>query len=95
MAIYGAGENAVIRAHEDSRLMILGGPNIGERHVDWNFVSSRKERIEQARADWRASIAGGFQNTAFSMPPGENEYIPLPGDPEAGPPKPTKDCPTS
>jgi len=95
MAVYAAGERAVIRALEDSRIMILGGADIGERHIEWNFVSSRKERIEQAKADWRASIAGGWEGTPFSMPPGENEYIPLPGDPEAGPPERTKDCPTS
>ena len=95
MAVYGAGERAVVRAHEDSRLMILGGADIGERHIEWNFVSSRKDRIEQAKADWRASIAGRFENTAFAMPPGEDEYIPLPGDPEAGPPQPSKDSPTS
>ena len=95
MAVYAAGETAVVRAHEDSRLMILGGADVGERHIEWNFVSSRKERIEQAKADWRASVDGGFENTVFSMPPGEEEYIPLPGDPEAGPPKRTQDCPTS
>jgi len=88
MAVYGAGERAVVRAHEDRA-------NVGERHIEWNFVSSRKARIEQAKADWRASIEGGFEHTAFSMPPGETEYIPLPGDPEAGPPERTKDCPTS
>jgi redox-sensitive bicupin YhaK (pirin superfamily) len=90
-----AGERFVIRALEDSRVMILGGADIGERHIEWNFVSSRKDRIEQAKADWRASIAGGWKGTPFSMPPGENEYIPLPGDPEAGPPERTKDSPTS
>lgn len=82
MAVYATGEHGVIRAQEDSRLMILGGADIGERHIEWNFVSSRKDRIEQAKADWRASIAGGWTDTPFSMPPGEHEYIPLPGDPE-------------
>ena len=95
MVVYAAGEKAVVRAQEDSRLMILGGPDVGERHVEWNFVSSRKERIEQAKAGWRDSIAAGFKDTVFALPPGEREYIPLPGDPEAGPPKRTEDCPTS
>jgi len=40
--------------------------------------------IEQAKTDWRASIANGFQNSAFSLPDGEDEYIPLPGDPDPG-----------
>lgn len=84
MAVYGAGERAVMRAHADSRVMILGGADIGPRHVEWNFVSSRKDRIELAKDDWRASIAAGFTAAAFSMPPGETEYIPLPGDPEPG-----------
>jgi redox-sensitive bicupin YhaK (pirin superfamily) len=34
--------------------MLLGGEPVGERFIEWNFVSSRKERIEQAKADWRA-----------------------------------------
>ena len=84
MAVFGAGEQAVVRAHTDSRLMILGGADIGQRHVEWNFVSSRKARIDQAKADWRAAIAAGFEGAAFAMPPGESEYIPLPGDPDPG-----------
>jgi redox-sensitive bicupin YhaK (pirin superfamily) len=96
MAVFGAGEAPVIRARADSRLMILGGANIGERHIDWNFVSSSKARIEQARTDWRASIAGGFKDTPFALPPGEHEWIALPGDPDTGaPPEQTEDCPTS
>nr|MCU0942951.1 hypothetical protein [Hydrogenophaga sp.] len=44
---------------------------LGDRHIFWNFVSSRKERIEQAKADW----AGG----RFALPPGDDrEWIPLP-----------------
>ena len=84
MVVYAAGETAAIRAQSDSRIMILGGADIGPRVMDWNFVSSRAERIEQAKADWRASIAGGFKDTPFGMPPGEDEYIPLPGDPDPG-----------
>ncbi len=96
MAVFAPGEAPVIRVRADSRLMILGGANIGERHIDWNFVSSSKARIEQARADWRASIAGEFKNTPFALPPGEHEHIPLPGDPDTGaPPEQTEDCPTS
>ena len=52
-------------------LMLLGGaPFPEERHVFWNFVSSRPERIEQAKADWRAQ--------RFAKVPGETEFIPLP-----------------
>ena len=84
MAIISVGERPVVRVREQSRLMILGGPDVGERHIEWNFVSSRKERIEQAKADWRASIAGNWTDTPFTMVVGEDEYIPLPGDPDPG-----------
>lgn len=54
-----------------ARLMLLGGePLPGVRHINWNFVSSRRERIDQARADW--------QEDRFPKVPGETERIPLP-----------------
>jgi len=54
-----------------ARLMLLGGePMDGPRHIWWNFVSSSRERIEQAKADW--------QSGRFEPVPGETEYIPLP-----------------
>ena len=53
------------------RLVILGGePLDGPRYIAWNFVSSSKERIEQAKGDWR--------NQNFPRVPGETEFIPLP-----------------
>ena len=48
----------------------LGGTLLGQRHIVWNFVSSRPERIEQAQADWQAQ--------RFDPVPGETEFIPLP-----------------
>ncbi|MGJ3230502.1 MAG: pirin family protein [Oceanicaulis sp.] len=95
MAVFAAGEAPVIRARADSRVMILGGADIGERHMEWNFVSSRKERIDQAKADWRASAAAGFEGAVFALPPGEHDHIPLPGDPDPGPPARTQAEPTS
>jgi redox-sensitive bicupin YhaK (pirin superfamily) len=69
-----------------TRIMLAGGDTLdGPRHLDWNFVASSKERNDKARADWRASIAGGFKGTWFTAPPGEASYIPLPGDPEPDP----------
>jgi redox-sensitive bicupin YhaK (pirin superfamily) len=50
---------------------VIGGEALGPRLVDWNFVSSRKARIEQAREDWRA---GRFPK----VPGDEEEFIPLP-----------------
>ncbi len=85
MAVFAPGEQATLRARADSRVMLLGGADLGPRVMEWNFVSTTAERIEQAKADWRASIAGDWQDTPFAMPPGEDEYIPLPGDPDPGP----------
>jgi redox-sensitive bicupin YhaK (pirin superfamily) len=72
LLVFGDDVDAVITARERSTLMIFGGEPLGERHVFWNFVSSRKERIEQAKADWQAG--------RFALPPDDNqEWIPLPG----------------
>ncbi|PKO69306.1 MAG: hypothetical protein CVU22_04935 [Betaproteobacteria bacterium HGW-Betaproteobacteria-16] len=72
LLVFGDDEDAVITAREKSTLMIFGGEPLGERHVFWNFVSSRKERIEQAKADWQAG--------RIPLPPGDDqEWIPLPG----------------
>lgn len=99
MAVFAAGEAPVIRARADSRVMVLGGADIGERYVEWNFVASKKDRIEQAKADWRASAEAGFHDTVFALPQSEDEYIPLPGDPglnsDSGPPPRTRAEPTS
>ncbi|HET6613280.1 MAG TPA: pirin-like C-terminal cupin domain-containing protein, partial [Kofleriaceae bacterium] len=62
---------ASIRAETGARVMFLGGEPIGERHIWWNFVSSRKERIEEAKADWKA---GRFA----AIPGDDQEFIPLP-----------------
>jgi redox-sensitive bicupin YhaK (pirin superfamily) len=78
---YGAGkmivfkkiEDPIIIAKEQCVLMILGGEPLGERHIWWNFVSSRKERIEQAKNDWK--------NGKIILPPNDNkEFVPLPED---------------
>jgi redox-sensitive bicupin YhaK (pirin superfamily) len=54
-----------------ARFMALGGANLGPRHIWWNFVSSRKERIERAKEDWKAGRFG-------TVPGDETEFIPLP-----------------
>jgi redox-sensitive bicupin YhaK (pirin superfamily) len=74
MLIFAAGTAPTLRALEASRLMLLGGEPLGERHIWWNFVSSRRDRIEQAKADWRAG--------RIPLPPLDNaESIPLPDEP--------------
>jgi redox-sensitive bicupin YhaK (pirin superfamily) len=64
-----------IRAATPSRILLLGGePMDGPRHIWWNFVSSSKQRIEQAKDDWR--------NRRFAIVAGdEKEFIPLPDGP--------------
>ena len=54
MAVFAAGGVPVVKALAPSKVMVLGGDPVGQRFIDWNFVSSSKERIEQAKADWRA-----------------------------------------
>jgi len=71
MLVLRANEPVVIEALEDSRLMLLGGERMdGPRHMWWNFVHSSQERIEQAKADWKAG--------RFGQVPSETEFIPLP-----------------
>ena len=60
-----------IAGPEGAKLMLLGGATTdGPRHIWWNFVSSSKERIEKAKADWR--------DGRFAKVPGDHEFIPLP-----------------
>jgi hypothetical protein len=58
--------------------MLLGGEPVGERFIEWNFVSSSRERIEQAKSDWRA---GRMKLPLLD----DREFIPLPEDPKAPP----------
>lgn len=71
MAVLQPGPSAVIAGSEPARFVVIGGePLDGPRHMWWNFVSTRKERIIQASADWEAQRMGQV--------PGEHEFIPLP-----------------
>ncbi|MEN1928926.1 pirin family protein [Luteimonas sp. MJ250] len=71
MAVLVPGKAATIAALGDAVVMALGGEPVGPRYIDWNFVSSSKERIEQARADWAAG--------RMKLPDLDNdEFIPLP-----------------
>ncbi len=71
MAVLAPGGAPRLTARTESRVMLLGGAPIdGERFIWWNFVSSRQERIEQAKRDW--------QEGRFPSVPGETEFIPLP-----------------
>lgn len=71
LLVFSPGDRITIKAVTDARFMMLGGdPMDGPRHIWWNFVSSRRERIEQAKADWKQA--------RFDTVPGEHEFIPLP-----------------
>jgi redox-sensitive bicupin YhaK (pirin superfamily) len=54
MVVFSKGADVVLTATAPTVVMALGGESLGERFIDWNFVSSSPERIEQAKADWRA-----------------------------------------
>jgi redox-sensitive bicupin YhaK (pirin superfamily) len=72
MVLFDKGEAAQIRAIGEARVMLLGGaPLDGQRHVWWNFVASSRERLEQAKSDWRAMRFG-------TIPGDDTEFIPLP-----------------
>lgn len=70
MAVAAGGRTLTVEAGRDSHLMVIGGAPLGRRHIWWNFVSSSREAIEQARQDWR--------NGRFDPVPGDSEFIPLP-----------------
>jgi len=74
MPVFAPGSAILFTALSPATVMLLGGEPIGPRFIEWNFVSSRQERIEQAKADWRAG--------RMKLPDRDNrEFIPLPGDP--------------
>jgi redox-sensitive bicupin YhaK (pirin superfamily) len=73
MLVFAPGDAIAVTAIEAATVMLLGGEPIGPRHVWWNFVSSSRERIEQAKADWKAG--------RFTLPPHDHdEFTPLPDD---------------
>lgn len=71
MAVLASGQIVTLSAMSDTHLVVIGGESPGPRLMDWNFVSSRRARIEQARQDWQA---GHFPK----VPGDEREFIPLP-----------------
>lgn len=71
LAVLEAGTSGMVSAESAARVMFAGGDALdGERHIWWNFVSSSRERIEQAKKDWREQRFAGV--------PGEDDFIPLP-----------------
>jgi redox-sensitive bicupin YhaK (pirin superfamily) len=74
LLVFRPSDRISVLAVTQTRLVLVGGePMDGPRHIWWNFVASSRERIEQAKADWRAK--------RFALVPGdEREFIPLPSD---------------
>jgi redox-sensitive bicupin YhaK (pirin superfamily) len=71
LLIFRPGDRITVKAVRPTRMMFLGGDALeGPRHIWWNFVSSSKERIEQAKQDWKTG--------RFAAVPQEHEFIPLP-----------------
>lgn len=72
LAVLKSGSEVKISANTDARCIVFGGEPVGDRYKWWNLVSSRAERIEQAKQDWKEG--------KFSKVPDEDEFIPLPSD---------------
>jgi hypothetical protein len=74
LLVFRPGSEIVFRASAPARVLLLGGePMDGPRYIFWNFVSSSRDRLEEAKADWKAG--------RFVPVPQETEFIPLPEDP--------------
>ncbi len=71
MSVFEPDCEVCLEAVDDSFIAIIGGAPLGERHIFWNFVSSRKERIEKAKVDWK-------DNRFPKVPGDESDFIPLP-----------------
>jgi redox-sensitive bicupin YhaK (pirin superfamily) len=71
MVVLSAQAEPTVTALQPSSVMVLGGEPLGERLIWWNFVSSSKDRMEQAKADWQAG--------RMKLPVDDDqEFIPLP-----------------
>jgi redox-sensitive bicupin YhaK (pirin superfamily) len=74
MLVFAPGQPVLVKAVTPAIVMLLGGEPVGPRFIEWNFVASSKERLEEAKADWRAG--------RMKLPDADDkEFIPLPGDP--------------
>jgi redox-sensitive bicupin YhaK (pirin superfamily) len=70
LAVLRQGATAPLRAEEQTRVIVVGGAQLGPRHIWWNFVSSSEARIERAKRDWADMRMGTVA--------GDDEFIPLP-----------------
>jgi hypothetical protein len=70
MLVLAPGDEPLLSAEDGARVVLIGGDALGYRHMWWNLVSSRKDRLVQAADDWAAG--------RFATVPGDSEFIPLP-----------------
>ena len=77
LALLAPACDFAIAATAASRVMLLGGAPVGARIIDWNFVSSSRERLEAARREW-SDYGNATARVRFGAVPGESEFIPLP-----------------
>ncbi len=81
MLVFAPGDTIKLTAVGPAIVMLLGGEPVGERFIEWNFVASSKDRLEQAKADWRAG--------RMKLPDADDqEFTPLPPEPAKTPPQP-------
>ncbi|HZL01281.1 MAG TPA: pirin-like C-terminal cupin domain-containing protein, partial [Caulobacteraceae bacterium] len=74
MIVFAPGQPVLFTGRDAAEVMLLGGESVGPRFVEWNFVSSSRDRIDEAKADWRAG--------RMKLPDlDHDEFIPLPPDP--------------
>ena len=88
MALLAPGADIALAAHEPSTVMLLGGEPVGPRYIEWNFVSSSRDRIEEAKAEWRQMAHASTRESPgrFRLPDRDDtEWIPLPTDPPPAP----------
>ena len=72
LLVFSSGDEITIKGISPARFVLFGGELLDSpRHVWWNFVSSSREWIEQAKSDWKSGW--------FAPVPGDSEFIPLPG----------------
>lgn len=71
MLVLSSDQDIVVKATQETRIALIGGAAMNPRYIEWNFVSSRKERIELAKQQWKAGV--------YERVPGDEEdFIPLP-----------------
>ena len=71
LAVLSEGPVSIRSTCDNTRIALIGGESLGHRYIEWNFVSSRKDRIEQAKEDWK--------HKRFPTVPGDDkEFIPYP-----------------